>query len=324
MKTRALATLGLAAVVAVLSSPTIACSGDSGSSGYLGVRLQRVEGGLAEALDLEEDTGVLLAQVLGDTPAAEGGLEAGDIVVEIDGEMVGTPGDLRERIRAREAGDKVRIEYLRDGSRKSVEIVLGEVPQLGKKLGHHPRRLVRELRLDRSRGFLGVKTQSLRGDLGEFFGVEEGEGALVVEVVEDSPAEKLGLKAGDVVVEVDGKSIGDPGDLRRVVWEFEEESEVEVVWIRDRKENRGKTTLEVREGAGQRVLSWFGEGEEGLEDIDIRGHLDALKHHVGEGMHKVKRIEIHESTDEALEELRSEIENLREEIDELKKRKGSD
>lgn len=295
-----LVALSLAMLVAL---PAIATAGDDEAApGYLGVRLQRIEGGLAEALGLEEDAGVLVGQVEDDSPAQAAGLRAGDIVVALNGEAVTGPGEISSTVRGLQAGSEVKIEYLRNGEKATATAVLGEA-----KARRMPRHIdVRELKFGKDRGYLGVATQPLSEDLAGFFGAENG-GALVSEVIEESPAAKLGLKAGDVITGVDGETVDGPADLQKRVGKIDDEREVEVVWIRDKKEKRGKVELEVREGlamhdmrhfkghaGGHDIMQWFGDGAEG------------------------RRVMIEKYVDDG-SELQEQMDELRRELEELKK-----
>ena len=293
----------------LLLAPLSTSASDHGERGYLGIYLQKVEGGLAEALDLEENSGVLVNQVIDDAPAAAAGLQPGDIIVEIDGEKVTRPVELRRKIQNTEPGDQVTIEYLRDGETETVEVILAQ-----RNLPRPPRpprapHIVRDLRFESERGYLGVVTQDLSAELGEYFGVENGEGALVSEVREDSPASELGLQAGDVIVEVDGQPTRDGGELRDAIRDFDEETEVEVVWIRDQKEKSGTVTLEIRESEDMTFGRLFGNFD--VEVPDFRRHVrmhvdgDAMRGEVREMMKQLK---------EELEEVRREMEEMKQEI----------
>lgn len=329
-----LAMFAAATLLAAAPAATNAAPGDETEAGYLGVRLQRVEGGLAEALDLAPDAGVLLSQVEEGSPAEKAGLAKGDIITKFGSEAVGTPGDLRTAVRGAKAGEKVKVTYLRDGKTRTADVELAAAPaprpgrgpmMMRERIGddddgnvdrpHRDRvrehvRDIREMRLGRERGWLGVSTQPLTGDLGEYFGAKEG-GALVAEVVDDSPAQKLGLAAGDVILKVDGKAIEDPADLRRVVGEHEEPVEVEITWLRDRKTRTGKVELEVREG-----LAWFGGEGRGMPDLDsfqwtpedredVRRRVNAFRMRADEGAQR------------AIDELREQVEKLQEQVKKL-------
>ncbi|HMB67909.1 MAG TPA: PDZ domain-containing protein [bacterium] len=313
--TGTLARTTLAVLAALtLAAPASAGDDDSAERGWLGVRLQRVSGGLAEALDLKEDTGVLIGQVMDDSPAMEAGLKSGDIVTQVNDAKVGTPSELRDAVTALNAGDKADVHYLRDGKAKKVAVTLGESPDRDvfsmerfphalRELGH-----VRDLRFGGKHGFLGVMTQDLDGDLSAYFGAEDG-GALVTEVVEDSPAEKLGLRAGDVIVGVAGDDVEDARDLRRAVGRADDEEEVEVVWLRDKKRESGKVALEVREGMG---ILGMGDGPHRFE---FHGDDDS---HFGHGRRVLDLRGDREEMRELVEKLRHEMNELREEVEELK------
>ncbi|MGQ0721194.1 MAG: PDZ domain-containing protein [Candidatus Eiseniibacteriota bacterium] len=298
-------------------------------TGWLGIRPQRIEGGLAEALNLESDSGVLVGQVVEDSPAEKAGLRAGDIVLSVDRKEVGTPSELVDAVRDREAGESVSVSILRDGKTREIDVKLGEAPTFGERLedgsraGLHDlrRRLdrVRDLRVPGKHGFLGVVTQPVDGGLAEYFGAAEG-GALVSEVVEDSPAEKLGLRAGDVIVEVAGEEVTDPGDLRRAVAKHEDgEDEVEVAWIRAKQRQSGRVALEMREGP--RFFSWTEDGGGPVWEHAVPPDpeaLDDLRRHAGDARVRVERFYDESEMDDMLRQLRKELDELREEVEELK------
>jgi serine protease Do len=100
--------------------------------------------------------------------------------------------------------------------------------------------------IGRSRGRLGVSVQSLTDDLEEYFGAKNG-GALVSSVTRESAAAKAGIKAGDVIVSVNGRSVSDADDL---ISELEDISgDVTIVVLRDKKEMTLKATIEARDSS---------------------------------------------------------------------------
>lgn len=304
--------------LALIAGPAPADSSDSPQAGYLGILLQRVEGGLAEALDLKEDSGVLISQVVDDSPAAQAGLKAGDIVTRIGDTDVHDPTELRSAVRDHHEGDRVKVQYLRSGKKGDTDVTLGGAESNGdwepspgarffsRGMGSpHDMRAhrSRELRVHGNRGYLGVSTQSLGGDLGKYFGVADGKGALVAEVVDDSPAAKLGLQAGDVIVKVDDRDIDDPDTLGDVIRGYQDPTTVEVVWIRDKKEKRGKVELDVHESR-----AWLDAAP--LADLDL--DLDL-------GAHRKIRVErIEDDVDRQLDELRDQLGELRKQVEELR------
>lgn len=99
------------------------------------------------------------------------------------------------------------------------------------------------------RGFLGVSTQDLTDDIASSFQAERG--ALVTEVTPDSPAEKLGLKSGDVITRVNGKDVRDRRHLQLLVTQLAPGTEVQVEYLRDGKLSRGGVTLGTRPGSAE-------------------------------------------------------------------------
>lgn len=95
---------------------------------------------------------------------------------------------------------------------------------------------------------IGVSMQSLTGDLGEYFGVPRGEGALITEVMKDTPAEKAGLKAGDVIVEVDNEKVSSPSDVSSIIRDKDRGDKVDLTIVRNKA--RQKVSLEVDEIGG--------------------------------------------------------------------------
>ena len=250
------------ALTAVLMIPVLVAANDEDDAKrvYLGIRMQRIEGGLADALSIEEDSGILVGQVMDDSPAAKAGIEEGDVIVKIDGTAVGTPEKLGELIRSKSDGEKVNIQLLRDKKTKNVSVTLVEAPEemrtieeRGPRPGHGPNQEWFEGHEDdgipAKRGYLGVMTQPLSSELGEYFGVKDGKGALVSEVVDTSPAAKLGLRAGDVITQVDDREIKGPGDLLSAMGEIDQEKAVKVTWVRSKKVRTGTVDVELRDAA---------------------------------------------------------------------------
>ena len=148
-------------------------------------------------------------------------------------------------------------------TQKTVEVVIGEdadgaggvrtiVCKSYSGEGHPERR---DHHAGANRGYLGVEIDCLKGDLGSFFGADNGEGALVTRVLPDTPAEKLGLRVGDVLRSVDGKTILNPQTLRQLVGSREAGDEVSIAWLRKGKSRDDKVELATRKaecGPGKR------------------------------------------------------------------------
>ncbi len=286
---------------------------ESGSDGaWLGVYLQNLTGDLKEAMDLESDEGVLIAGVVEDSPAEEAGLKEEDLVTEFDGTQVNSTSQLTKLVKKHSPGDEITLKLVRDGKTKTLTVVLGKQPK-EKML----QRSYTEPFLGFSKGpgvysftmssgnRIGVRVENLTEQLGSYFGVEDGQGALVTEVEEDTPAEKAGLKAGDVIVKVDGDDIEDAGDLTEAISEKEKGDKAEITVIRD---HASKTfNVEVEEGP-----SWYSRNE---------GDLNEYKLFMDQALapHALRLEESSSGLQDELDELKEDLQQLKEEIRELKK-----
>ncbi|HEX2443668.1 MAG TPA: PDZ domain-containing protein [Vicinamibacterales bacterium] len=191
-------------------------------------------------------SGVVIDEVFTDTPASRAGLKAGDVVVEYDGERVRSARQFARLVNETPEGHPVKLTAIRDGQRVAVDIVpetrgrgnawlSGEVfdrleldmPEIKMAVPEF------ELRTFGTTGRLGVRIQTLTPQLATYFGATRG--ALVTEVDEGSAAGKAGIKAGDVITSIDGRTVEDAGDLQRALRGTEEGAEVSIEILRDRK-----------------------------------------------------------------------------------------
>ncbi len=204
---------------------------DDGSS-WLGVETHEVTSDKAKELRLSAERGVVLGKIVLDSPAAKAGLKENDVVMEINGQRVEGAAQFRRMIHEIPSGRSIQLTVWRDGRTQTISATLGqsqerrhtmkmmtptpgtfafrmpEIPDIpsmewnGNMLfgGGQPR--------------LGIDAEDLSGQLGAFFGAPDGEGILVRDVNSGSPAEKAGVKAGDVITSLNGERIRTIGELR--------------------------------------------------------------------------------------------------------------
>lgn len=176
--------------------------------GWLGVTIQELTPGLAEHFGLDvRDGGVLVSQVLSDTPAGEHGIIRGDVILTIDGETFRTITEFRNMIADIDPGNVVEIEVFREGRNVSIPVILGEraadesvvttAPQTSDDFGWTLEELDRE-------------TASALGD-------PDLRGVLVVEVSQSGRAGNVGINPGDVIIEVDGFEVTSPEEVTRLI-----------------------------------------------------------------------------------------------------------
>jgi membrane-associated protease RseP (regulator of RpoE activity) len=232
---------------------------------WLGVTLKDVTADKARDLKLPGEYGALVESVEADSPAAKAGLQKGDVIVEFAGERVRSEAQLRRLIRETPAGRTVSLQVIRDGQARAlnaklqsrtnhfnIDVQVPEIhippisPQLFDYRGFN-------FQFGAGRPSLGISGDELTTQLASYFGVKQGKGVLVREVVVGSAAEKAGLKAGDVIVAVDGKSVATVTELRQAleIKPSKEERKVNLTVVRDRHEQTVPVELE-RLGPGER------------------------------------------------------------------------
>jgi membrane-associated protease RseP (regulator of RpoE activity) len=203
-----------------------------GRGSWLGVGLAEVTPEKVKELRLPAERGALLEKIIPDSPAAKAGLKENDVVTEINGQRVEGAEQFRRMIREIPAGRTAQLSVWRDGRQQTLTVTLGKsesarghgmmAPAPGTYAFHMPE--IPDMKgLEDLRNFtfsfsgrtrLGIDAEDLEGDFGNYFGAPEGEGVLVRNVFENTPAAKAALKAGDVIVSMDGERIRSAGELR--------------------------------------------------------------------------------------------------------------
>jgi membrane-associated protease RseP (regulator of RpoE activity) len=285
---------------------------------WLGVHVKNIPERRLNNLKL--DYGLEVIKVYKDSPAEKAGLEVGDILLEIDGSDLKDVGDLSDIIEDMDIDEKTDITYLRNGEELKTEATMSKRNRQIMVWNNRHKDL-KHFITHENRSWLGVSTSKLTDQLRQYFNVPEYLGVLVKEVIEDSPAEEYGLKAGDVIIQVGRKEIEDSRDLSNAIDRYDPGEEVEVKIIRDKTEKTIKVELGESKGRFPSHFSFEPEHfdvyvpdmEITVPDVDIVipeidiERLEELEDRVRED------IEI--NTDE----LNEELEELEEELKELKK-----
>jgi serine protease Do len=217
-------------------------SSANGSS-FLGVGIQEIDAERAKALKLKEEAGVEVTRVDADSPAEKAGVKPGDVITEYQGQRVEGIDQFSRMVRETPAGRDVKIRLIRNGNNQTITVRVGSRPSglFSDGFGNIPQPGDFRLRIpDVPRPYigwrssmLGVEAEALDGQLAEYFGVKQG--VLVRSIVKDSAAEKAGIKAGDVIVRVDGNAVSTPSDLSSRIRVLRGKS-ASVVLMREHKE----------------------------------------------------------------------------------------
>ncbi|MGH9521462.1 MAG: PDZ domain-containing protein [Terriglobales bacterium] len=218
--------------------------GESGS--YLGVDVRNVDSDRAKELKLKSDQGVEITMVDQDGPAGKAGLQEHDVVVSFNGQNVQSAEQLRRMIRETKPGSAVPLGIVRDGQPQTLQVTLAD---RGKLYSHAmppmapmpPIRVripdveVPSFVFSKSSRQTGAAVENLTRQLGDYFGVKDGEGVLVRSVDKGSKAEAAGLRAGDVIVRVDNERVSGPMEWSRLLRNHEAGT-VKLGILRDRRE----------------------------------------------------------------------------------------
>lgn len=219
---------------------------------YLGVDIRDISKDRLAPLKLKEERGVEITAVDQDAPAGKAGIREHDVILTFNGTNVISEVQLRRLIRETPPGRTVTLGLSRDGAPMTVSVQLAdhsklfgsnrmivippvpqvEIPEMGNRFDIPGNIYV----LRNSSAILGVQTENLTSQLRAFFGVKSGEGVLVRSVEKGSPAEKGGLKAGDVIVRIGNERLSDRSDLARLLLKNRSGGKLNMGVVRDKRE----------------------------------------------------------------------------------------
>ena len=216
----------------------------TGAVSFLGVAIQEIDSDRAKTLKLPEEAGVEVTRIAPDSPAEKAGIKTGDVLTQYNGQRVEGMDQFSRMVRETPAGREVRIGILRNGSAQTISAKIAARPLITGQLVPAPTASalqpfdyrfpdIPQSRMTWRSGILGIDVETLEGQLAEFFGVKEG--VLVRMVNKDSPADKAGIRAGDVIVRLDDVKVATPADISAHL-RAARGRPVSVSVVRDRKE----------------------------------------------------------------------------------------
>jgi len=173
--------------------------------GWLGVTINDLTRDLAESFGLKRPAGALIADILPDSPAARADLRIGDIVTEYDGTRINLSSDLPLLVGRTLPGQRARLTVLRNRQPRTVMATIAELPE---------ERSVARVETPAgslTTGLLGMQVRDLSQAQLKQIGVTQG---VLIEKVAEGPAYRAGLRAGDVLVQVQGKNVHTIAELR--------------------------------------------------------------------------------------------------------------
>ncbi|GAH41366.1 unnamed protein product, partial [marine sediment metagenome] len=250
----------------------------------------RVERGwLGVSIEVNEEGKVGIIAIEKESPAELAKLKEGDIVLKIEREEVASTKMLAKEIRKRKPGKTITLKIERNGKEIDVKVKLGEysekyvrieleskfprlffapkppkppvvpkLPELRKlpKPPKPPEPKIFSWGLEH-RKYIGIYLEEINRELSEYFGVKEGRGLLVAKITKDSPAEKAGLKVGDVIIKADGIRTERARDLTRVIQDKEKGERIKLELLRNKKVRSVEVEIEEeRSGFSYSYKDW--------------------------------------------------------------------
>lgn len=179
--------------------------------GWLGVSIQNVNQSLAKSFGLDRPRGALVGEVNAGSPAEEAGLQAGDVILSFDGQVLESSSDLPPLVGATQVGEKATLRVLRDGRERDIRVTIAKLPdELAGDAGAAPNTTPNA----RSEGRLGLALSALTAEQKEQLKIDRG---VVVTEVRSGPAARAGVQRGDVIVEVNRQKVGTPQEVVEAV-----------------------------------------------------------------------------------------------------------
>jgi serine protease Do len=202
--------------------------------GWIGVQIQSVTSDLADSLGLKKATGALVSEPQPNSPAAKAGIESGDVITAVNGAAIADARELARKIGTMAPGASVKLDLMRQGQEKSVTLTLGTLPNDRQAMNHQndehqtPDSSVPKL------GLTLAPSDQVSGS--------DGNGVVVTAVDPNGVAADHGLKVGDVILDVGGKAVSNPADVRTQLAEA-------------RKEGKHALLFRVKSGEGTRFVA---------------------------------------------------------------------
>jgi serine protease Do len=159
--------------------------------------------------------GVLISDVVPDSPAGKAGLKPGDILLEFEGKKTEGPSDLQRAVGLASPGQDSRVKVWRDGGERTLEVKIGEAPderevqQRGSSRGSAPT-------------VLGLDVRPITPEVAQQLNLRTSEGVIVARVDEGSPAAEAGIQRGDVIREINRQRVRSPADYQRITRDAKE------------------------------------------------------------------------------------------------------
>ena len=201
------------------------------SRGWLGILPGNIDNNMAEALDLSSPEGVLVESVEPDSPAQEGGLKVGDVIIEFNDKKVTNAQQFRFLVADAGPGAKISLKVIRDGRTKTLDFKLGDRSEF-LEIASSSKKEKSETK------WLGLSVSTFNRQLAEKLGIDFEPSVIIENIEPGSPADDAGLSVRDLIIEIDRKPVKTKGDFLKIADKLKDREKPILFLIK-----RGKNTL---------------------------------------------------------------------------------
>jgi serine protease Do len=187
--------------------------------GWLGVQVQPVSTSIAESLGMKKAEGVIVDEQMADSPAAKAGLETGDVITAVNGKAIKDAREFARTVAGLAPNSTVKFDVMRNGEAKSLTATLTQMPD-----EHTADADTNASAPAANTPHLGLAVEPARDTDGS-----AQKGVVVTAVEPDSPAAQQGITAGDIILDVNGKQVGNAADIRKAMTEAKDHGKHDVL-----------------------------------------------------------------------------------------------
>ena len=175
---------------------------------WLGVFIQELDSETARGLNIKTRNGALITDVVDGGPAEEGGIQEGDVIIAFNDQLISDPSNLKNVVSLTPPNTKNRVKVIRDGSKKTVEVILAELPDEVQNLSVRDR--------VRSNEF-GLQLKEITDSLQKKYNLEDSNALVVTKIDKDGEAYNKGIREGDIVKRVGTEKVETVKAFKRLI-----------------------------------------------------------------------------------------------------------
>jgi serine protease Do len=202
--------------------------------GWLGVQIRDLDENLASYYQLKPYSGVFVEKVVPGDPADQAGIKASDIILSVDGQTVASGRELASIVANTPVGRKTKVQLIRDGKKKTIVVKVAK--QSDEKL--------QMADSDSGGDELGLEVTDLTAERARQFGLDEDDsGVLVIEVEQNSKADKAGMSIGDIIKGINREKVKNLKDYRRLMAAVDKDDSIDLLI---RRRGQGTTGIQIK------------------------------------------------------------------------------